>query len=83
MNIRQRVHNTYVEGFYKNIEVSVPGLFGSREVRSRYWVPEVKKEVKVLEYLDPKDMAWKEIPTISERTYVSTDNDPYEGKYTD
>jgi len=76
MNIRKSTHNTYIEGYWKDLEIKVPTYFGYRTHKHRLWVDSKNEEKTTLEFLDPTDATWKPIPEKSTRTYISTKNEP-------
>lgn len=74
MNIRYRVIETYIMGYYytTNIRVDGGGIFRSpRWEERKIFVPSRKEEKKVLEYLNPETEKWEPVPEKHE--YVSID----------
>jgi hypothetical protein len=74
MNIRCRVINTSIAGYYHttNLRVEGGGIFSSPRWEDRkIYVPSREEEKRVLEYLNPKTEKWEPVPEKHE--YVSID----------
>ena len=73
MNIRYRVIETYIEGYYYTTNIRINGGFFSSPhwEERKIFVPGRTEEKRILEYLNPKTEKWERIPEKCE--YISID----------